>query len=108
MVFARNVFKQIVWHSNFIESCFSSYRPLSLLIRSGIHTVSARDGKEIINISVNFTYIYIDDGLSINNVEFDYYLGKIYQIKDTTESNTFLSRLITVDREGPSNSHFHL
>ena len=40
----------------------------------------------------NFTYRYIDDVLSINNPDFENYLGQMYppelEIKDTTESNT--------------------
>ena len=39
----------------------------------------------------DFTYRYIDDVLSINNPDFDNYLGQMYpaklEIKDTTESN---------------------
>ena len=45
----------------------------------------------------NFTYRYIDDVLSINNQEFENYLGQMYpvelEIKDTTESNTSASYL---------------
>ena len=43
----------------------------------------------------NFTYRYIDDVLSINNPDFENYLGQMYpaelEIKDTTESNTSAS-----------------
>ena len=57
----------------------------------------------------NFTWRYIDDVLSINNIEFDNYLGQMYpvelDIKDTTESNTSFT---FVDREGRSTSYFHL
>ena len=42
-----------------------------------------------------FTYRYIDDVLSINNPEFENYLGQMYpvelEIKNTTESNTSAS-----------------
>ena len=45
----------------------------------------------------NLTYGYIDDVLSINNQEFENYLGQMYpaelEIKDTTESTTFASYL---------------
>ena len=46
---------------------------------------------------LGFTYRYIDDVLSINNPEFENYLGQMYpvelEIKDTTESNTSASYL---------------
>ena len=54
----------------------------------------------------DFTYRYIDDVLSINNPEFENYLGQMYpvevEIKDTTESNTSASYLdfFSVDRGG--------
>ena len=47
----------------------------------------------------NFKYRYIDDALSINNPDFENYLGQMYmyppelEIKDTTESNTSASYL---------------
>ena len=55
----------------------------------------------------NFTYRFIDDVLSINNPEFDNYLGQMYpvelEIKDTTESNTsasYLDLLLSIGRDG--------
>ena len=55
----------------------------------------------------NFTYRYIDDVLSINNPEFENYLGQMYpvelEIKDTTESNTsasYLDLLLSIGRDG--------
>ena len=55
----------------------------------------------------NFTYRYIDDVLSINNPEFENYLGQMYpvelEIKDTTESNTsasYLDLLLSIGRGG--------
>ena len=43
----------------------------------------------------NFTYSYIDDVLSINNPDFENYLGQMYppelEIKDTMESNSSAS-----------------
>ena len=55
----------------------------------------------------NFTYRYIDDLLSINNPDFDNYLGQMYpaelEIKDTTESNTsasYLDLLLSIGRGG--------
>ena len=55
----------------------------------------------------NFTYRYIDDVLSINNPDFENYLGQMYpaelEIKDTTESNTsasFLDLLLSIESDG--------
>ena len=49
-------------------------------------------GRKQLASRFNFTYRYIDDLLSINNPEFENYLGQMYPIelaiKDTTESNT--------------------
>ena len=54
----------------------------------------------------NFTYRYIVDVLSINNPEFENYLGQMYpvelEIKDTTESNTsasYLDLLLSIGRD---------
>ena len=55
----------------------------------------------------NFTYRYIDDVLSINNPEFENYLGQMYpvelEIKDTTESNasaSYQDLLLSIGRDG--------
>ena len=55
----------------------------------------------------NLTYRYIDDVLSINNPEFENYLGEMYpaelEIKDTTESTTsasYLDLLLSIGRDG--------
>ena len=55
----------------------------------------------------NFTYRYIDDVLSINNPDFENYLGQMYppelEIKDTTESNTsasYLDLLLSIGMDG--------
>ena len=55
----------------------------------------------------NFTYRNIDDVLSINNPDFENYLGQMYppelELKDTTESNTsasYLDLLLLIDRDG--------
>ena len=54
-------------------------------------------GKKHLASRFNLTYRYIDDVLSINNPEFENYLGQMYpaelQINDTTESTTFASYL---------------
>ena len=55
----------------------------------------------------NLTYRYIGDVLSINNPEFEHYLGQMYpaelEIKDTTESTTsasYLDLLLSIGRDG--------
>ena len=50
-------------HSNGHKSCTSPSRHISVLIRSGIHTVFALNWKEKIASQFNFTYRYIDDVL---------------------------------------------
>ena len=59
------------------------------------------------NAQFNFTYRYIDDVLSINNPDFENYLGQMYpaelEIKDTTESNTsasYLDLLLSIESDG--------
>ena len=54
-----------------------------------------------------FTYRYIDDVLSINNPDFENYLGQMYpvefEIKNTAESNTsasYLDLLLSIGRDG--------
>ena len=55
----------------------------------------------------NLTYRYIDDVLSINNPEFENYLGQMYpaelQVKDTTESTTsasYIDLLLSIGKDG--------
>ena len=54
-------------------------------------------GKKKLASQFNFTYRYIDDVLSINNLDFKIYLGQMYpaefEIKITTESKTSASYL---------------
>ena len=64
-------------------------------------------GKKRLAFQFNFTYRYIDDVLSINNPDFENYLGQMYppelEIKDTTESNTsasYLDLLLSIGRDG--------
>ena len=63
-------------------------------------------GKKRLASQFNFTYRYIDDVLSINNPDFENYLGQMYppklEIKGTTESNTSasLDLLLSVGRDG--------
>ena len=72
-------------------------------------------GKTKLASQFNFTYRYIDDVLSINNPDFENFLGQMYpaelEIKDTTESNTsasYLDWLLSIDREWRSAAHFPL
>ena len=64
-------------------------------------------GKKQLASRFNLTYRYIDDVLSINNPEFEHYLGQMYpaelEIKDTTESTTsasYLDLLLSIGRDG--------
>ena len=70
-------------------------------------------GKKHLASRFDLTYSYIDDVLSINNPEFENYLGQMYpselEIKDTREHHfCFLPRFSTVDWERFSTSHFDL
>ena len=64
-------------------------------------------GKKKLASRFNFTYRYIDDVLSINNPDFENYLGQMYPaelvIKNTTESNSsasYLDLLLSIGRDG--------
>ena len=64
-------------------------------------------GKKHLASRFNLTYRCIDDVLSINNPEFENYLGQMYpselEIKDTTESTTsasYLDLLLSIGRDG--------
>ena len=77
----------------------------SLLIEAElVQSLLSTDRKQLA-FRFNFTYRYIDDVLSINNPEFENYLGKVYphelEIKDTIENNTsasFLDLLLSIGR----------
>ena len=73
----------------------------------GINDGLLSAGKKRLASQFNFTYRYIDDVLSINNPDFENYLGQMYppelEIKDTTESNTsasYLDLLLSIGRDG--------
>ena len=61
-------------------------------------------GRKRLASQFKFTYKYIDDVLSINNPDFENYLGQMYpselEIKDTTESNTSDSYLDLLQSNG--------
>ena len=107
VVFARRDFPTDNRHSHGYKQCPSPIRYISILVRSRIHTVLLSAGKKRLASQFNFTYRYIDDVLSINNPDFENYLGQMYppelEIKDTTESNTsasYLDLLLSIGREG--------
>ena len=107
VVFAGKVFQQIIsipMDTNcapfladiFLYSCEAAF------IQSLLST-----GRKRLAFQFNFTYRYIDDVLSINNPDFENYLGQMYppelEIKDTTVSNTSASSLdllLSIDRDG--------
>ena len=100
-------------HSNGHQLCPSPSRHISVLIRSGIHTVFALGWKETAS-QFNFTYRYIDDVFSINSPDFQNYLGQMYpaelEIKDTTESNTsasYFDLLLSMGRDGQLRTSLH-
>ena len=71
-------------------------------------------GKKHLASRFNLTYRYIDDVLSINNPEFENYLGQMYpaelEIKDTTESTTsasYLDLLRSIGRDGQLNTSIY-
>ena len=71
VVFGGKGFPTDSRHSNGHELCPSPSRHISVLIRSGIHTVfSLSTGKKKLASQFNFTYRYIEDVLSINNPDF--------------------------------------
>ena len=62
--------------------------------------------KKKIASQLNFTYRYIDNAFTINNADFENYLGQMYpaelEIKDTTESNTsasYLDLLLSIESD---------
>ena len=69
-------------------------------------------GKKHLASRLNLTYRYIDDVLSINNQEFENYLGQMYPAEHQGHHREhdfcFLPRFTSVDWEGWSTSHFHL
>ena len=84
-------------HSNGHKLCPSHSRHISVIIRSGIHKSLLSTGKTQLTFQFNFTYRYIDDVLSINNPDFENYLGRMYpaelETRDMTESITSASYL---------------
>ena len=72
-------------------------------------------GRKQLASRFNFTYRYIDDVLSINNPEFEDFLGQMYpvelEIKATTESNTsasYLDLLLSIFYDKCDDFNFHI
>ena len=107
VVFAGKVFQQIIGiHMG--TNCAPLLADILLysyeaeVIQSLLSTARKRLASHL-----NFTYRYINDVLSINNPDFENYLGQMYppelEIKDTTESNTsasYLDLLLSIGRDG--------
>ena len=97
------------WHSNGYEFC-----PSPLLADIFLFSYEAEfiqsllsTGKKQLASRFNLTYRFIDDVLSINNPEFENFLGQMYpaelEIKDTTESITsasYLDLFLSIGRDG--------
>ena len=86
-------------HSNMHKLCPSPSRIFQYSYQAEFIQcfLSAEKKKLAILSQFNFTYRYIDDVLSINNSDFENYLGQMYstklEIKDTTENNLSASYL---------------
>ena len=71
-----------------------------------IHSLPSTDRKQLAS-RFNFTYRYINDVLSINNPEFENYMGQMYpvelEIKNSAKGNTsatYLDLLLPIGRDG--------
>ena len=105
VVFAGKVFKQTVgipMGTNCAPLLADMYSYEADFVQSLLST-----GKKHLASRFNLTYRYIDDVLSINNPEFEHYLGQMYpaklEIKDTTETTTSASHLdllMSIGRDG--------
>ena len=114
VVFAEKVFQQIVGIpmgtncAPLLADIFLYYYEAEF-IQSLLST-----GRKQLASRFNSTYRYIDDVLSINNPEFENYLGQMYPVEtrdqrhDREQHFCFLPGFTSVDREGRSTSHFHL
>ena len=107
VVFAGNVFQQIIGIP-MGTNCSPLLADIFMYIYEAefIKSLLSTDRKWLAS-QFNFTYRYIDDVLSINNPDFENYLGQMYppelEIKDTTETNTsasYLDLLPSIGRDG--------
>ena len=86
-------------------NCAPLLADIFVFIRSGIQSLLST-GRKQISISVQ-SHLQVHRLLSINNPEFENYLGQMYpaelEIKDTTESITstsYLDSLLLIGRDG--------
>ena len=107
VVFAGKVFQQVI-------GIPMGTKCVPLLADTFLHSYEAEFiqslhsvGRKRLASQFNFTYKYIDDVLSINNLDFVNYLDQVYppelEIKNTTESNTsayYLDLLLSIGRDG--------
>ena len=107
VVFAGKVFQQIIGIP-MGTNCVTLLADIFLIsyetefIQSLLST-----GRKRLASRFNITYRYTDDVLSINNPDFENYLGQMYppelEMKDTTESNTsasYLDLLLSIGKDG--------
>ena len=110
VVFAGKVFQQTVGIP-MGTNCAPLLADIFLFLYEGDFIQSLLStGKKHLASRFNLTYRYIDDVLSINNQDFESYLGQMYpaelEIKDTKESTTsasYLDLLLSI-----VDSHFDL
>ena len=107
VVFARKVFQQTV-AIPMVTNCAPLLDDISLYsYEAEFIQILLSPGKEQLASRFNLSYKYIDDVLSINNPEFEHYLGQMHpaelEIKDTTESiisACYLDLLLSIGRDG--------
>ena len=78
VVFAGQVFQHTLGIPMGTNYALPSHRHLSVFILSGIHAVFSLNGKKQLVSRFNLTYRYINDVLSINNPQFENYMGHMY------------------------------
>ena len=110
--FSGKVFQQTVCTYGYKLRIYSSWH-LSILLRSGIYTVSVLTGKEIASISVQF-YVQVHRWLIVHKQPILWKLSgpqvtywAWVKRHDREQHFCFLPRFTTVDREGRLSSHFH-
>ena len=98
----------------FTRKCQNKLKPNSLIMLPKYSFFLLSTGRKQLATRFNFAYRCIDDVLSINNPEFENYLGQVYpvelEIKVTTESITFasfLDLLLSIGRHGQLHSSIY-
>ena len=113
VVFAGKVFQQII-SIPMDTNCAPLLADIFLYSQEAefIQSLPSAGKKQLASL-FNFTYRYIDDVLSINNPDFENYLGQMYppelEIKDTTDdtSASYLDLLLSIDRDGQLRTSFY-